>query len=200
MVGELASLSQAHSPAARRPRRSAAAWLHVATCWRALLANGEARALSRKLAVSSIQVPLACPLKSAHTTSDSRCRRVVAAWQLKISGSPPNEQLSRPQPGVGAPRGCERRCAAVAKGHLMSSPVFFPIIGRGGKACRPPAATRTAGGHARARCCGILGRPPGRAGGGGWRTGSPWQRASGLTLGSARCARWVTKGRQRRLP
>ena len=140
MVGELAPLSQAHSPAARRPRRSAAAWLHVATCWRALLANGEARALSRKLAVSSIQVPLACPLKSDHTTSDSRCRRVVAAWQLKISGSPPNEQLSRPQPGVGAPRGCERRCAAVAKGHLMSSPVFFPIIGRGGEGV--PATSR----------------------------------------------------------
>ena len=59
---------------------------------------------------------------------------MVAAWQLKISGSPPNEQLFRPQPGVGAPRGCERRCAAVAKGHLMSSPVFFSDIGRGASA------------------------------------------------------------------
>ena len=56
---------------------------------------------------------------------------MVAAWQLKISGSPPNEQLSRPQPGVGAPRGCERRCAAVAKGHLMRSPVFFPTSAEG---------------------------------------------------------------------
>ena len=177
MVGELAPLSQAHSPAARRPRRSAAAWLHVATCWRALLANGEARALSRKLAVSSIEVPLACPLKSDHTTSDSRCRRVVAAWQLKISGSPPNEQLSRPQPGVGAPRGCERRCAAVAKGHLMRSPVFFPPSAEGGKACRPPAASARHTHCWRARARQVLRHLETTAWPGGWG-----RRAHGLPV------------------
>ena len=65
---------------------------------------------------------------------------MVAAWQLKISGSPPNEHFFRPQ------RALERRGAASAaapplhKGHLMRFPVFFSIIGRGGKGV--PATSR----------------------------------------------------------
>ena len=109
---------------------------------------------------------------------------MVAAWQLKISGSPQNEQLSRPQPGVGAPRGCERRCAAVAKGHLMRSPVFFPIIGRGGEGV-PATSRHTHCWRARAaKCCDILmdDRLAGRVGADGAQAArGPWQRASGLT-------------------